>query len=282
MKIRTTFLFLSGAALLMPLACMAQAFPNQAAQPQVERPLINPVTSTLSGHLLPSAAPDTIPDQCQFSLSLAPGEKSIEARRVSEINVDRVQNTCNALFEVGQPAEATALTPAEAANLVQTSENASSSVPLRTGAATPPNRQPGVAQATVQSAGFLKTWWTDPINITINSVQDSTTWTWSGTGNCVNGILGGNSLTWFTPSGWFVASNSWQNTFNCTQTTSASTVKFQNNVFCLGVSTFANYLPNQVNGRQDGTLVGTWNDTISGNICVNLVTFHKQLTRTQN
>jgi hypothetical protein len=280
MKTSVTILSLSVAAFLMPLACMAQALPP--AQPQAERPLINPVTKNISGNLLSPALPHAVREACQFSVSLAPGEKSIEARRVSEINVDRAHGTCNALFEVGQPAEAAALTPAEAANLKQTSENASSAVPVRIGAAAPLSQQPGVAQATVQSAGFLKTWWTDPINITINSVQDSTTWTWSGTGNCVNGILGGNSLTWFTPSGWFVASNSWQNTFNCTQTTSASTVKFQNNIFCVGISTFANYLPNQVNGQQNGTLVGTWNDTISGNICVNLVTFHHQLTRTQN
>jgi phage major head subunit gpT-like protein len=134
----------------------------------------------------------------------------------------------------------------------------------------------------VQSAGFLKTWWIDPINITVNSVENSTTWRWSGTGHCVTGILGGQILTWFTGSGWVLVSDSWQNTFNCSETTSASTVLYKNGIFCAFFSTFARYAPNKVNGLQNGTLVGTWNDTVFGSVCVNLLRFRMLLRRTQN
>jgi len=267
---------------------MAQTAQTQG-QPQIERPLLNSTTTTISGTLVPSTTAQTgpaiqtvIPASCRFSLSLAPGQRAIEARRVSDINVNAANNTCDAQFEVGQPAEVAALTAAESANLANTSVHETSAVPAQTGAGTLVVPQSGAALATVQSAGFLKTWWIDPINITVNSVQNSTTWRWSGTGTCVTGILGGQSLTWFTGSGWFLASDSWQNTFNCSATTSASTVHYQNNIFCAFFTTFAQYNPNKVNGLQNGTLVGTWNDSVFGNVCVNLLRFRMQLTRTQN
>ena len=291
MTTRATILSLLATVFLLPLTCLAQASQNQTGQPQIDRPLVNPITTTLSGIFVPSnmvqidpTTQTVVPDTCRFSLSLAPGQKAIEAHRVSEISVDAANNTCAAQFEVGQPAEIAELTPAESANLANTSENSLSAVPVRTGAGKPLAHQPGgaLALATVQSAGFLKTWWVDPINITVNSDQNSTTWRWSGAGNCVTGILGGENLTWFTGSGWFLASDSWQNTFNCSATTSASTTHYQNNIFCAFFTTFATYNPNKVNGLQNGTLQGTWNDTVSGNVCVNLLSFRMQLTRTQN
>jgi hypothetical protein len=98
----------------------------------------------------------------------------------------------------------------------------------------------------------------------------------------VTGLLGGQNLHWFTPSGWLLLSDHWQNTFNCLETTSASTVLYDNPVFCYYLSTFAQYSPNKVNGRQDGFLVGTWNDHAFGSLCVNLLRFRTQLRRTQN
>ena len=97
-----------------------------------------------------------------------------------------------------------------------------------------------------------------------------------------SGILGGQTLTWFSPSGWSLVSNSWQNTFNCSATTSASTVLYRNGIFCAFVTTWASYNPNRVQGLQNGTLLGTWNDSVFGSVCVNLLRFRMQLTRTQN
>jgi hypothetical protein len=289
-KARISFLFWLAVAFLGSLAGFAQT-----PQPQIEQPLNNAATKVIKGVLNPAglqpdgASQTLVPESCRFTLALLPGEKAIEARRVSEINVNRSNNSCDALFEVGEPlAEALAL-PSEAS----TSTSSISNVPIETGdpasggGASP--IQPGAglqvappAQAVVQSAGFLKTWWIDPINITVNSVQNSTTWRWSGTGRCVTGILGGQNLTWFTPSGWFLLSDSWNNTFNCTQTTSASTVAYDNPVFCALISTFATYNPNRANGLQNGVLLGSWNDIVFGSVCVNLLRFRMQLQRTQN
>jgi hypothetical protein len=269
---------------LLPLLCMAQA---QTGQPQVEPPLMNSTTTTITGTLVPSTTVQTgattqevVPPSCRFSLALAPGQQSVEARRVSDIAVDTANNTCNAQFEVGQPQTASSQSDAEKANLANTTVNASSGAPAQTGSIVAP--QTDQALATIQSAGFLKTWWIDPINITVNSVQNSTTWRWSGAGHCVTGILGGQTLTWFSPSGWSLVSDSWQNTFNCSATTSASTVLYRNGIFCAFFTTWASYNPNKVQGLQNGTLLGTWNDSVFGTVCVNLLRFRIQLTRTQN
>jgi hypothetical protein len=275
------------AAFLLPLMCMAQT--TQTGQAQDELPLLNSSTITINGTFVPSTtvqtdavAPVVLPDTCQFSLSLAPGQAAVEARQVSDIVVDTANKGCNAQFEVGQPQDGIAPTPAELANQANTTVNSSSGVPAQTAqTGSAPQSLLAVPQV-VQSAGFLKTWWIDPINITVNSVQNSTTWRWSGTGHCVTGILGGQILTWFSPSGWVLLSDSWQNTFNCTETTSASTVLYKNGIFCAFFSTYARYAPNKVNGLQNGTLVGTWNDSVFGSVCVNLLRFRMQLRRTQN
>ncbi|HXO38090.1 MAG TPA: hypothetical protein VN872_05610 [Candidatus Acidoferrum sp.] len=272
------------ATFLFPLICMAQ---TQSGQPQVETPLLNSVTTTITGTLVPATTVQTgattkavVPASCQFSLALAPGQKSVEARRVSDIAMDAANNTCNAQFEVGEPQTVASLSDAERANLANTTVNSSSGVPAQTGSTL--TAQPDLALATIQSAGFLKTWWIDPISITVNSVQNSTTWRWSGAGHCVTGILGGQTLTWFSPSGWSLVSDSWQNTFNCSATTSASTVLYRNGIFCAFFTTWASYNPNKVQGLQNGTLFGTWNDSVFGTVCVNLLRFRMQLTRTQN
>jgi hypothetical protein len=275
------------AVFLLPLMCMAQT--TQSGQPQVERPLLNSFTTTINGTLVPSttvqtdaATPAVVPASCSFSLSLPPGQAAIEARRVSDITVDTAHNACNAQFEVGQPDDSGTLTSAELANQANTTINSLSGVPALTSDAASQSNLASPLAPVVQSAGYLKTWWIDPINITVNSVQNSTTWHWSGAGHCVTGIVGGQFLTWFSPSGWVLLSDSWQNTYNCSATTSASTVLYKNGIFCAFFSTYASYAPNKVNGLQNGTLLGTWNDSVFGSVCVNLLRFRIQLRRTQN
>lgn len=288
MKARTSLFSWLAIAVFIPLTLSSQTTQTaQTGQPQVEQPLINPVSSTLTGTFIPATTVQTdpndpstvtaVPAACQFSMSLAAKEQAVEARRTSDISVDAANHTCSAQFDIGEPPVETTPTSAEAANLANTSTASSSDLPVDTTTGATPD----ATLASITSAGFLKTWWIDPINITVNSVQDSTKWRWSGTGHCVTGLLGGQALTWFTPSGWLKLSNTFQNTFNCTQTTVASTALFDNPVFCALNSTFAAY-NNRVNGKQNGALVGTWNDSVFGSVCVNLLRFRVQLKRTLN
>ena len=284
---RTKIMFLAALAVgfLLPLTSFAQT-----PQAETEQPLVNPVMQTIKGVWIPSSVlregnlETTVPASCRFTLALPPGQKAIEARRISEINIHSDDNTCDALFEVGEPPVESLMSSAESENLANTSSVSSTAVSMRTdeltGDANQDLDQP--APAKIQSAGFLKTWWIDPINITLNSVQNSTTWHWSGTGHCVTGVSGGQHLTWFTLSGWEKLSDHFKNTFTCKQSTSASTVLYDNPIFCAGVDTYAFYNPNMVNGLQNGTLLGTWNDSFYGSLCVYLARFRMHLERTQN
>jgi hypothetical protein len=284
---RTMFLVWLAVGVFVPLTSSAQT-----PQAQTEQPLVNAVTQTLTGVMSPSSVLQegnlqiAVPESCRFSFALRADQKAIEGRRISEINFNREDNTCDALFEVGEPAAESSPSSAELANQANTSSAWSEAAPIRTddltaddAAANDPLNEP---LTTTQSAGYLKTWWTDPVHITVNSVQDSTTWKWSGTGHCVKGISGGYVLTWFRPSGWRLLSNSWNNSYNCTETTTASRVLYKNSVFCAFDPTYALYNPNMVNGRQNGDLVGTWNDRVYGSVCVHLLRSHWQLKRTQN
>ena len=265
---------------------------DQALEAQTEQPLVNPVTQTIKGMLnAPSVLQDgdlqiAVQESCRFSLALPADQKAIEARRISEITFNPQDNTCDALFEVGAPATGPLPSSGESANLANTSSVSSSGVPIRTddpnAGAAGEDESPGQPLTTTESAGYLKTWWVDPLGLVVNSVKDSTTWKWKSMGHCVTGILGGYNLTWLSGSGWGLLSNSWNNSYNCTQTTSASTVLFDNPVFCFGITTYAYYNPNKVNGRQNGDLVGTWNDSVYGSACVYLLSFRMQLQRTMN
>lgn len=287
-KVRITLLSWLAVMLFVPLALSSQTTQSeQAGQPQTELPLVNPVSSTLTGTFIAATTvPDpndpnaviSVPAACQFSLSLPPNLQVVEARRTSDITVDDASNTCSAAFDVGQPQVEASPSPAESTNIANTSNASSSDITTQTGSFSP---DLGVATRTVTSAGLLKTWYIDPLSITVNSVQDSTKWNWSGTGHCVKGLIGGFNLTWFGPSGWFKISSTFQNTYNCTETTVGSTALFDNPVFCALNSTFATY-NNKVHGMQNGVLVGTWNDSIFGSACTALLRFRVHLQRTQN
>jgi len=285
MRSKAAFLVWLAVGLFVPLTSSAQT-----PQAQTEQPLVNPVTRTIQGVVIGSSVLQgnlqiTIPESCRFALALPPGQKAIEARRISTINLNADDNTCDALFEVGEPAAASSASPAELENLANTSSVSSAAASTRTDDLTAADANEDLGQPAskkIQSAGFLKTWWIDPIHITLNSVRNSTTWHWRGTGYCVTGASGGQHLTWFTLSGWEKLSDSFKNTVDCTQSTSASTVLYDNPVFCAGVDTYAFYNPNMVNGLQDGTLLGTWDDSFYGSLCVYLASFRMRLERTQN
>jgi hypothetical protein len=162
----------------------------------------------------------------------------------------------------------------EAPDNSQAAVAASGSVTSALAGSTPP---PGVAGVR-HSAGYLRSWYTDPAGITVNSVRDDTNWHWNG--RCVVAPVFGSFLyTWYNASGWSLHENNWQNTYSCSQSVSASYAHFYNGVFCIFDHTDVWYNRNTVNGESNGRLVGHVRHRKSGG-CNGLLSFHSSLRRT--
>lgn len=141
----------------------------------------------------------------------------------------------------------------------------------------------GDAAASYWSAGFLKTWWENPVNLDVNLVRNNTGWYWNG--SRVTGARGGYRYYWLSASGWDLRGNNWRNSWTSYQTTSSSYAHYRNPIFCramlgiFGSTTHVYYDRNTVHGRYNGALVGRWNSYKSGG-CNRLLSFNKVLRRT--
>jgi len=203
---------------------------------------------------------------CAFSgsLELAPGEAAVTERQTG-LNLA----TCQAEIERGVPSASSADDAAPPDSSTLSGEAAAqgdlpgSDVPLAT-----------------HSAGYLKTDWEDPVQIDVNSVRDNTDWYWNGN-SVVAPVYGSWHLGWYSPSGWQLVSQNWQNTYTSYQTTSSHYAHFKNPYFCATIDTHSYYDRNTVHGRNNGSLVGVWNSWVSGG-CTGLLHFEHHLVRTLN
>lgn len=210
-----------------------------------------------------------------FSAELAPGQT---AARADEVAFD--ETTCQS--QVAFTYDANAAPEAPIGGDADVSE--SGPVPSPAEAAATARgatvKAPAPAPAPQRSAGYMKSWYQDPIALVVNSVQNATDWHWDGT--CVVApVFGSYRYTWFSTSGWVLQQNNWQNTFNCTQSTSSSYVHFHNGIFCAFIATDTYYNRNTVHGKFNGTLTGNVSATKAGG-CIRLLSFHWSLRRTLN
>lgn len=210
---------------------------------------------------------------CAFNLSasLAPGATST---RVDEVAFNA--SSCQSQVALTSGASSAAET-AEPSNTDATSSGdvvspASSGLP-----------QPAdviVAAAAIHSAGYMKSWYQDPVGLVVNSVRNGTDWYWDRT--CVRPpVFGSYRYTWFSPSGWSLQANNWSNFYSCAQSTSSSYAHFHNGIFCAFIATDTYYNRNTVHGQANGTLAGSINAVKSGG-CIGLLSFHYSLRRTLN
>ena len=133
-----------------------------------------------------------------------------------------------------------------------------------------------------RSAGYYKSYYEDPVQLDVNSVTNSTTWSWNGSSVLSSpGPVGGYHYGWFKGSGWSLKENNWQNTYTSNQTTSSSYVHYRNGTFCATIDTHTYYDRNNVHGRKDGWLLGNVNARKKGG-CTSLLSFHTKLKRTKN
>ena len=203
---------------------------------------------------------------CAFTLSasLAPGQT---IARLDEVNYSA--STCQSTVATTSGSTAAAV-PADPSEVADSGGLVTSAL-----SGTAP---PSAALTTRHSAGYMKSWFQDPVHITVNSVQNGTDWHWNG--SCtVPPVSGSYHYTWF--AGWVKKDNNWQNTYSCTQSTSSSYVHFHDGAFCAFTDTEVYYNRNTVHGKYNGYLTGTVHWSKTGH-CAGLLSFHYSLKRTLN
>jgi hypothetical protein len=204
--------------------------------------------------------------QFKFPMTLAPGEQGM---RGDQVRIDP-ENCLTEIAVTRGKAATPSVPPAESSVSMNRGER-----PRGTGGELGNN-----ATAFIQSRGYLRTFWEDPIFIDLNGVKNEVDWFWNNTG-CLVPNLGGRTYDWFTPSGWNLLAENWQNVFNCSLQSSSSFAHFRNGIFCLGADSDTVYDRNTVRGSWDGFLYGESFTVFSGP-CTVLASFHYDFQRTLN
>lgn len=116
-----------------------------------------------------------------------------------------------------------------------------------------------LAATPIHSAGFMQSWFYDPLGLTVNSVKNSVDWYWNGT-QIVNFVTCGWEYFWLSQTSWALQENDAYCAINLTPNPtsgdSSSFVHYKNGVFCLGFDTHTWYDRNTARGDQVGTLWG--------------------------
>lgn len=222
--------------------------PAQTGRP--EPPLINSHIRTLVGRRADA--------RCEFTLVLAPGQTAIQANAKSGVTVN-ADGTCQAYFEVGEP-------------LLMDSVHDPT-----------PSPEDGPVGSTL-SAGYLRSWFVDPVGIVVNEVVTATRWWWLAPGTCVDQQSSSYHRDWFEHSGWSLVSESWMAEASCVAASSQAVVTFFNAEFplCPREPVYAFYAPTAVWGTWDGQLLGQFAWDLTGPTCIRLLTPQFRLVRTLN
>lgn len=209
---------------------------------------------------------------CSFpggNLTIQPGgPQAIEQREVA-IQPD----TCQALVQTGTP-------PAWSLNQGPPPGSGLASggfiSPFAPDARAPGSGSIASASATHHASGYLRSWWEDPIGIDVNVVRNSTDWHYNG--RCVVAPVSGRyAYSWYSPSGWSLKGNNWQNYYSCYHSISGSYAHFHNGSFCAFFDVDTYYNRSTVGGHYNGVLAGTWNSYNTGAVCKSLLSFHRTL-----
>jgi hypothetical protein len=123
--------------------------------------------------------------------------------------------------------------------------------------------------------GYVHAWVQDPTHILhVNDVWDEINWTPAGGCADAGGWTGKWYLQWFGEDGWYVKSNQSGFAPSCYSVVAASTVNFENDVFCLTTDN-AYYEPVQIQGYANGEWYASWYLAVSGG-CSGLLGFGVQ------
>ena len=206
---------------------------------------------------------------CNFkiNMTLAPGEPAVQG---DQLRID-VANCVTEIAVTRGDLAVAAIPPAESATATDQGNPVGGS-----GGST----GDVVPLAYVESRGHLRTYWEDPVGLDVNGVKNTVDWKWNGV-NCLSPGWGSYAYDWYSPSGWALKDNNWQNVYDCSRQTSSSYVHYRNGLFCLTIDTHTYYDRNTIRGRWDGYLLAEWNTWNSGG-CTGLLSFHYNFRRDLN
>jgi hypothetical protein len=109
-----------------------------------------------------------------------------------------------------------------------------------------------VAASTSHTEAWIHGWYVDPIGLDLNGVVDYAVWNFNG--SCVTSGSVGRNLGWDGGTGWYLESDPFSSSLNCTDVLSQSSgTEYQNNIFCAGQSTYTYYNPFWIKGLANGT-----------------------------
>lgn len=216
-------------------------------------------------HGTPDADLDCVFD---FEPSLAPGEDSIMADELTF-----TPSTCTSTYAVRSfDIDAGPATGPTGEDLSRDGTG----VAVAPGTAT----LSAITSSGTHSAGYMKSYYEDPAQIDVNSVNNATDWYW--TGSCINTVYGSYHYGWYSRSGWELKESNWHNYYyGCTNSESSSYVHYRNGKFCASVDTHTYYNRNVVRGYYNGYLRGAVSAAKKGG-CTGFLSFHYKLKRTLN
>lgn len=126
----------------------------------------------------------------------------------------------------------------------------------------------GSFAALASASVTFKTIWYDPINIPVNSVADTITWSYDG--SRVLSYSGSDSRTWFKPTGWWESYHAiYAGYLNSGAASVWTNDSMRNQLFCNPLAlTGVEYYENRVIGFKDGSATGSvttgaWGDCSS-------------------
>ncbi|MFI6496642.1 hypothetical protein [Nonomuraea typhae] len=128
-----------------------------------------------------------------------------------------------------------------------------------------------------RTTGYFRTWWTDPIGLTVNSTRNNVSWDWNNV-NCVSPGWGSANYEWLSGTGWAQLGENFQNLYGCTDQRSESYAHYANQAFCgIAIPAAHVYYPrNYVRGWWNGEMSG-YTDSYADSGCSFLLTRHHQL-----
>jgi hypothetical protein len=213
----------------------------------------------------------------EIDLALAPGQDALYGQQIRH-------DPSRCVTEVAelQGPEAIKAIKAEdqAEGAAQTEQGAPKAVPGPSGSAQSGSDSGVIAQQYVNSQGHLRSLWEDPVDLTVAEVTNTVNWYWDAV-HCLQPGWGSYRYYWYSPSGWRLEENNWNNVYWCESQESSSYAHYFNGAFCANVDTHAYWDRNWVWGDWDGWLRGQWNTWVTGG-CTDLLRFEYHLVRDIN
>jgi hypothetical protein len=248
---RTITMRQSAAVLLCSLSCLAY-LPAQTVTPGTKADRVAPTTlhiinasrhqlmgKRVSVPLPPDAALRSTPpptEACLITVTIPKHLKHLKV--ISGIQAAPVKfnadGTCEQEYDIGEPIEPQPA-PREPDKVhADALERLSSKTSIGTN-----NREFKPNLWGGSNSGYLSVFYLDPINITVNSVRTDMTWT-SDT-CCVTSVTGYGAFYKNEDTGWKEASHDLNTYVSCEVGTATAMAHYYNPIFCVGITTYADY-----------------------------------------